>query len=279
MSTRAIWIVVDGQPHGPHEEAAVARRLAAGDLSGDVGAWHEGLETWTTLAALAPRDAASAAPAAPAGAADGAIDDSVAVIGASSTDGEAHEAAFAGLVKKSWKHFDQSIFASRVDEVLLGALITIMVERGSALIDITSDGTNHYVRFERLADKSRVYFKVNHLTPSAVAAKVQGHLVSVVVGYGEFIDNFSVIWNAIKAEYRSGLLQTAEPGTITVDGDMETRYAYVQVDLYWNAGDYVSDAWRVDYARLGTDMDAVVHVLRKYLRGRFRPATAAQGGV
>lgn len=265
MSTRSIWIVVDGQPHGPHPEAHLARRIAAGELPPETGAWHEGLDGWTTLAALAPKDDV----AAPAGAAAGVIADSVAVVGASSKDGEALEGAFASLVKKSWAHYNQSLFAGRVDEILLGAIITVMVERGSALIDVNSDGTNHYVRFERLGDKSRTYFRVNHMTPNPVAAKVQGHLVSVIVGYGEFIDNFSVIWNAIKAEYRSGLIQTAEPGTITVDGDMETRYAYVQVDLYWNAGDYV-DNWRVDYDKLGNDMDAVIHVLRKYLRGRFR---------
>lgn len=269
MSTRAIWIVVDGQPHGPHPEALLARRLAAGELFADVGAWHEGLDAWSTLGQLAPRDAEAAV----AVARDGVIEDSEAVVGGASTDGEALERAFTGLVKKSWAHYNQSLFSQRVDEVLLGAIVTVMVERGSALIDLTSDGTHHFARFERLADKSRVYFRVHHLTPDPVAAKVQGHLVSVVVGYGEFIDNFSVIWNAIKAEYRSGLIQTAEPGTITVDGDMETRYAHVQVDLYWDAGDYVHD-WKVDYGKLGADMDAVLHVLRKYLRGRFRAGAA-----
>jgi hypothetical protein len=74
----------------------------------------------------------------------------------------------------------------------------------------------------------------------------------------------------VKAEFRSGLLQSAEPGTITVDGDMDTRYVYVQVDLYWDAGDVVSEDWRIDYEKLGSSMDAAIHFLRKYLRGRFR---------
>jgi hypothetical protein len=280
MSSRTLWIVVDGKPDGPHDEAALARRLAVGELHPDTGAWHEGLEAWTTLARLAPSaggaSTALAPQGAPLGAAGGLLEDSVAVVSTtSSRDGEALEAAFAGLVKKSWKHFDQSLFAGKVDEVLLGALITVMVERGSALIDLTSDGQNHYARFERLADKSRVFFRLTHLTPNPVAAKVQGHLVSVVVGYGEFIDSFATVWSAIKAEYRSGLIQTPEPGTITVDADMNTRYVFVQVDLYWNAGDYVNDAWRIDYEKLGADMDSVVHVLRKYLRGRFRPGLDA----
>jgi hypothetical protein len=269
---------MDGQPNGPHPEHELARRLAAGELHPETGAWHEGLSEWTTLALLAPVGAAApsgAAPAAPAGAAAGVIDDSVAVVSVRNTDTEALERTFGALVKKSWAHYNQSAFAGKVDEVLLGGLITVMVERGNALIDLTSDGQNHYVRFERLADKSRVFFRVNHLTPNPVAAKVQGHLVSVLVGYGEFVDSFQTIWNAVKSEFRSGLIQTAEPGTITVDGDMETRYVYVQVDLFWDAGDYVSESWKVDYERLGGDMDAAIHVLRKYLRGRFRPGMGA----
>ncbi|MDO9280503.1 MAG: DUF4339 domain-containing protein [Pseudomonadota bacterium] len=283
MSSRTFWIVVDGKPDGPHDEASLARRLAARELHPDTGAWHEGLDAWSTLALLAPKAAPGEGGVGERGgnegAAGGVIEDSVAVVSTtSSRDGEALEAAFAGLVKKSWKHFDQSLFAGKVDEVLLGALITVMVERGSAMIDLTSDGQNHYARFERLADKSRVFFRLTHLTPNVVAAKVQGHLVSVVVGYGEFIDSFATVWSAIKAEYRSDLIQTPEPGTITVDADMNTRYVFVQVDLYWNAGDYVNDAWRIDYEKLGADMDAVVHVLRKYLRGRFRPALDASSG-
>lgn len=279
MTTRSIWIAVEGRPDGPHSEASLAQRLADGGLPPETSAWHEGLEGWTTLAALAPRldTTPSAGAAGPEDATpqSSLMQDSVAVIGESRGDGEALESAFALLVKKSWAHHNQSIFSARVDEVLLGALITVMVERGAALIDLTSDGQHHFARFERLSDKSRVYFRLAHLTPNPVAAKVQGHLVSVIAGYGEFIDSFATIWKAVKAEYRSGLIQTPEPGTITVDGEMETRYVYVQVDLVWNAGEYVNDAWRIDYTALGNDMDATLHVLRKYLRGRFQPGKEA----
>jgi len=270
MSTRLLYVLVDGKPDGPHPEHLIAARLAGGALTPETGAWHEGLDGWTTLAVVSPVAGAAPAPTAP-GAAPGVIEDSVSVVSAPSTDGEAMEATFGALVKKSWAHFNHSVFAGKVDEVLLGALITLMVERGSVLIDVTSDGQNHYVRFERLGDKSRVYFRVTHLTPNVVAAKVQGHLVSIVAGYGEFVDSFATIWGALKAEYRSGLIQTAEPGTITVDGDMDTRYVYVQVDMYWNAGDYVGEDWRVQYDKLGVDVDATLHVLKKYLRGRFVP--------
>lgn len=278
MSNRAIWLVIEGQPQGPHAEAEVTTRFWAGELGGDVAAWHEGLDAWSTLGELGltpPPPAETAQLPAPVGAAAGTLEDSAPVIGSSLGDGEALERAFAGLVKKSWAHYNHATFASTVDEVLIGALITVMVERGSALIDLHSDGTHHFTRFERLEDKSRTFFRLHHLTPDPVAARVQGHLISIIVGYGEFIDSFASIWGAVKAEFRSGLIQTPEPGTITVDGDMDTRYVYVQVDLYWDAGDYVGEDWRVDYARLGADMDAALHVLKKYLRGRFRPGKGA----
>jgi len=36
MVSRSHWIVAGGQLDGPHDEALLARRLAAGDLSADV---------------------------------------------------------------------------------------------------------------------------------------------------------------------------------------------------------------------------------------------------
>lgn len=271
MSSRVLWIAVGDAPDGPHPEAALAERLARGELRPDTPAWMEGLDAWTTLGALglSPAAAPPPTPSPP-------TDDSVAVVSARGTaDGEALEARFAGLVQQSWRLYNQSVFARHIDEVFLGALITVMVERGSALIDLTSNGQHHYARFERLGEKSRSYFRVTHLTPGVVDSKVQGHLVSIVVGYGEMVESFGTVWTALKAEYRSGLLASPEPGTITVDGDMDTRYIYVQVDLIWNAGDYVGADWSIDYEKLGADMDATLHVLRRYLRGRFRPGKEA----
>lgn len=282
MTARSIWIAVGERPDGPHAEAALAARLARGELAPDTPAWMEGMEAWTTLAALAPQATAVSGPSTASAAAVPTstpaapnTEDSVAVVSAGGGDAEALEAHFGALVTSSWRHYDQSVFAGRVDEVFLGAVITVMVERGSALIDLQSDGQNHYARFERLGDKSRTIVRVTHLTPGVVASRVQGHLVSIVVGYGEMVESFATVWSALKAEYRSGLIASPEPGTITVDGDMDTRYIYVQVDLIWNAGDYVGEGWSVDYERLGKDLDATQHVLRKYLRGRFRPQKEA----
>jgi len=266
MSTRVFWIAVGEAPDGPHPEAALAERLARGELPPDTPAWMEGMEAWSTLGALSVQGAAAPAPPAAPN-----TEDSVAVVSQGGGEAEALEAHFGTLVKASWRHYNQSVFASRVDEVFLGAVITVTVERGAALIDLNSDGQNHYARFERLADKSRTVVRVTHLTPGVVASRVQGHLVSIVMGYGEMVESFATVWSALKAEYRSGLIASPEPGTITVDGDMDTRYIYVQVDLIWNAGDYVGESWSIDYEKLGKDLDATQHVLRKYLRGRFRP--------
>ena len=97
-----------------------------------------------------------------------------------------------------------------------------------------------------------------------------GHVASVTIGYGERVSNLGRIWGAVKAEYKSGYLQSAEPGTVTIDDDLESGYIYAQIDLFWNITDYVDDHYQADYAKLGGHIGASIHALRKYLHGRIR---------
>ena len=175
---------------------------------------------------------------------------------------------FGELVSKSWDYYNEHAYATHIDEVFLGAVITSTLDTGYALIDLTSDGTYHFVRFENLQDKSRIIFRIRHLTTGLIAAKVLGQRVSIVVGYGEMMPNFGKVWQALQAEYKSGLIDTPEPGTITIDGDMSTQYVYVNVDLFWSLDDYI-DKYQIHYAVLEEHISATLHALKKYLRGRF----------
>ena len=74
----------------------------------------------------------------------------------------------------------------------------------------------------------------------------------------------------MRAEYKSGLLQNAEPGTVTFDADTHQGYIYAQVDLYWNISKYVDVALKIDHPALSADLTALLNGLRKYLRGRTR---------
>ncbi len=179
------------------------------------------------------------------------------------------DAVFGELIRESWAYHSDHSFAAHIDEVMVGALITDGVRRGLSLIDLSSDGTNHYMRFEKIGEGSRVIIRLTHLTGSMTTAATQGHRVAAVIGYGEKLKDFSRVWSAIKAEYRSGLVARDTPGAISVDGDMSSQYVYVQIRLYLKVDDYISRDYQVDHHRLDAHLDATLNALRKYLRGRF----------
>lgn len=176
---------------------------------------------------------------------------------------------FGALIRQSWDYFREHELASVVDEVLIGAVITSTLDNGFCLIDLTSSGEHHFLRFEQLETRARIVFQLRHLTPGLLASKVLGHNASVVIGYGEPVADFGRIWQALKAELKSGYIQSAEPGTITVDADVTAGYIYVQVDMFWRVSDYVKPDLAVDHALLQRHIGATVNALRKYLRGRF----------
>jgi hypothetical protein len=237
---------------------ALKARVGSGEIKLEDSFWYEGMAGWSPLAehpGLLQGVGGAAAPApgaAPAGTEDDRLD-----------------AVFGGLVKESWSYFNAHAYASHVDEVFLGAIITSVLDTGYALIDLSSDGTHHYTRFENLGDHSRIICRLTHLTGDLTRAKVQGHRASVILGYGEKSNDFARILQALKAEMKSGYLQSAEPGTITVDGDLNTGYVYVQIDLYLCVDDYVSPDYAIRYDVLQEHLGATVHALRKYLKGRF----------
>jgi hypothetical protein len=183
------------------------------------------------------------------------------------TDGD-QDAVFAGLVEGSWHYHHLVENTLRVDDLLVGALITVMLDAGHVLIDLTSDGTNHFLRFEDLEDRSRVTMALTHLTRDVTMAKAVGQRASLVVGYGEPIKSFGRVLDAMRQEAKSGYLGQAEPGIVTFDADSESQYLYAQVDLYLAIDEYVDERFTVDYAKLGTHVGATVHALRKFLRGR-----------
>lgn len=179
------------------------------------------------------------------------------------------DSVFSSLVEASWDYLKEHELAGHIDEVFLGAVITSALERGYSLIDLESDGSHHYLRFEDLDDQSRVIFRLRHLTSDLAKAKVLGQRASAVIGYGEKARNITKVMSALKAELKSGFIQNPEPGTITVDGDITSGYVYAQVDLYLKIDEYVSPDYEIDYDRLADHVTATTHALRKYVRGRF----------
>ncbi len=244
---------------GPLSRRDLAAQLESGEVPATAHLWMEGMSGWEQLddhreALLTDLDEPQpgAVPRAPGESEDDYLD-----------------RVFGGLVMASWDYLSEHRFANHIDEVFLGAVITSTLDVGYSLIDLNSDGTHHYLRFENLEDKSRIVVRLTHLTASLSVSKILGQRASAVIGYGEKIGNISKIMSAIQAEMKSGYIRDPEPGTITVDGDMGSGYVYCQVDLFVNIDDYVARDYTIDFPKLTTHIGATTHALRKYLRGRF----------
>lgn len=243
---------------GPLSRRQLAAKTGTREVAGSDHVWFEGMPDWVALATAPELLRDLGEPARPGdGPRPGESDD------------DYQERTFGALVKESWNYLSEHSFAESIDEAFLGAVITSTLDTDYALIDLSSDGSHHYLRFEH-ADKSRIVFRLTHLTPTLAIAKILGQRGSVIVGYGERVANAGAIVGAIRAEMQSGFIQNAEPGTITVDGDLGTGYVYCQVDMYWKLDDYVKPDWTIEYGLLTRHIGATVHSLRKYLRGRFK---------
>ncbi len=143
-----------------------------------------------------------------------------------------------------------------------------MVGKGYKLIDFTSDGVYHYLRFEGF-DHHRIIFRLKNEAETYHAAKILGYLVKVDIGYGERVKEFNKVLSALKAELKSSLVITDEPGVIKIDAEPISKYAYAIVGLYLDLGDYLLSTEgeiRVDDAKLGQHITHVAKALRDYLR-------------
>ncbi len=180
------------------------------------------------------------------------------------------DAIFTDLLEATWDYQEAHEFASCVDEVFLGAVVTSALDDGRVLIDLSSDGTHHFLRFEHPENGSRVLLRLTHLTGNLTTSRVQGHMASMVLGYGERVSGFGDIWARLSSRPRSELVPRDQPGALVADGDVASQYIYVQVRLFLRIDDYVSRSWSIDHERLRDHMAACVRALRVHLYGHLR---------
>lgn len=180
------------------------------------------------------------------------------------------EKVFVGLVDRSWKSYHEVIHNKQMDDLLVGAVITTIVNSGYSLIDLNSNGQHHYLRFEHLPSKERLIFELTNQAEDLVTAKVIGRWARAVIGYGKTVNNTQAVLSALKSEFKSGFLDDREPGIITVDADLTSGYIYVQVPLLLNVDQYLKGEYEIEYPLLQQHLGATIHSLKKYLNGRMK---------
>jgi hypothetical protein len=176
---------------------------------------------------------------------------------------------FSALMEATFDHRDAHEFASCIDEVFLGAVITAALDAGRDLTDISSDGTHHFLRFVDPQDASHVVLRLTHLTGNLTTSRVQGHMASMVIGYGERMARFAEIWSALGETKPSGHVPKDAPGAVFIDGDVASQRVYARIRLYLRIDDYVERDWSIDYERLREHIGACVRALRIHLHRRF----------
>ena len=182
---------------------------------------------------------------------------------------EAYEARFVEMVKQSWVKHEEHAYSQKVDDILAGAVIAGNVHNGFSLIDLSSDGRNHYLRFQNLANGDRLTFRLQHLTGPLEKSQALGHIANVTIGLGQPVDSISTLWSSFKQEMKSTFIVDKEPGIVTLDADLTAKYLYAQVSLIWDLNEYFTAPWKVDFQKLAMDIHCTNVSLKKYLNGRL----------
>lgn len=201
------------------------------------------------------------------------------------------EAEFVSLVQNSWKSYQMYAWNNSVDEILIGAVIKSSLDNGYLLIDLNSaqpysystqmdtDPTaqsyrqpinKHFLRFEEPKGKTRLIFELERITDELAETRVLGQLAKVTIGYGEKTSKIAQVWDTVKQELKTALIDASEPGIITFDAEVSAGYIYSKVSIIINIADYNKEnkIGNIDYEKLDYHIEAVVHSLKKYLHGR-----------
>jgi len=302
------WLDQQNRQVGPEPLTTVIQRAQAGQIPATTLIWWEGAPGWTALhlvegvdlggsapAAQVTATAAAPAVAAPATSAAVAPATASAALMNGLTDQQLDD-EFMGLVDRSWSMYKETEFATSIDEVMLGGVITAMVDCGFAIIDLntapagpvaataSSGGATttasaattvapaqvgHELRFEEPQTQSRVTLSLQHLTADPAAAKMIGHRAAVVVGYGQRVPNFSRVGQALRQEMQSSFIASPEPGTVTFDADISSGYVYAQIDLLLELERYVDEHMAVDHELLRKHLASIVYTMQTFVQSRF----------
>ena len=173
---------------------------------------------------------------------------------------------FYEIVKKGWELKDIEQKATYIDEVFVGAFVSVMVDNNYSMLDINSDGNVHYFMFENLDTKERIKLTVVTVPNTVPEIETIGGRAYIVVSYGKEVDRMFNVFKGLKYEIMSSKLSNI--GSITFDYD--NYFLYVNCPLYILIDDYVDfRTLKINFEKLSNDFNIIISSLGEYLKARM----------
>ncbi len=176
---------------------------------------------------------------------------------------------FAEMVRNSVEHQRRLDWATRVDELLLSACITAIVDSGYLLLESTSNDSDHRVLFDHNDDSRHVRLELSPLSPLNAAGDHIGRHLRVGLEWGRGVADRDVAFAVARSEAIDG---DVAPGTLTCEVNMLANSASTGVRLIWAADEFVRDDHSVDRASLDASIASVLHALEARWYELFEPA-------
>lgn len=167
---------------------------------------------------------------------------------------------FADMVAASIERQRRLDWALRVDELLLSACITAVVDSGFVLLDLATNESDHRALFDHNDDSRHVRLDISPLSPLNVAGEPVGRHVRVSMAWGREVADADAAFRVVRSEASDG---EATPGTFTCEMNMVSSSASTCVDLIWTADEFVQEDQNVDRAALDASIAAILYALEQ----------------
>lgn len=177
----------------------------------------------------------------------------------SATDAELDE-LFETMVADSRTRHQRLDWASKLDDVALGAVIASSLADGYALIDLHALAQSHQARFEHPDSHERLIIEIDSLGPASTGGELLGQHGYVTVGLGRKVRIEDMVDDDPISD---------QPGVIAIECDAESGYAYSTVDLIWEFDELLDVDRTLDTDAVMRRVSAAEHALRKHWVDRF----------
>lgn len=167
---------------------------------------------------------------------------------------------FAAMVQVSVAHQRRLDWALRVDELLMGACVSSIVDRGYVLLDLDGLEVGQRAVFDRNDDSRHARLSLEPLSPVNAAGDATERHVKVTMSWGRDVADADAAFATLRAEAND---DETPPGAFTSDVNMVSSSATTSVDLIWVADDFVTEDHTVDRSEIDASITAILHALER----------------